>query len=136
MIVHGRNPQGACARHRSERRHAGGRTHKRGLNTKVHLAVDAHGMPLRVVVTAGPVADCAQARALTRGMAAGHLVADKGYDTNEIVADAQQRGMAVVIPPRKHRRDYDRYLYRLRHLVENAILKLKGWRGIATARAF
>ncbi|MDR0352438.1 MAG: IS5/IS1182 family transposase, partial [Opitutaceae bacterium] len=27
---------------------------------------------------------------------------------------------------------YDRYLYRLRHLVENAILKLKGWRGIAT----
>ena len=68
-------------------------------------------------------------------MAAGHLVADKGYDTNEIVADAQQRGMAVVIPPRKHRvvqRDYDRYLYRLRHLVENAILKLKGGRGIAT----
>jgi transposase len=43
--------------------------------------------------------------------------------------------MTVVIPPRKHRvapRTYDRYLYRLRHLVENAILKLKGWRGIAT----
>ena len=112
MIVHGRNPQGACARHRSERRHAGGRTHKRGLNTKVYLAVDAHGMPLRVVITAGPVADCTQARAL-------------------------RRGMAVGIPPRKHRvvqRDYARYLYRLRHLVENAILKLKGWRGITTAK--
>jgi transposase len=43
--------------------------------------------------------------------------------------------MTVVILPRKHRvapRNYDRYLYRLRHLVENAILKLKGRRGIAT----
>jgi hypothetical protein len=37
--------------------------------------------------------------------------------------------------PRKHRvvpRNYDRYWYRLRHLVENTILKLKGWRGIVT----
>ena len=43
--------------------------------------------------------------------------------------------MVVVIPPRRNWReqlDYDRYLYRLRHLVENAFLKLKRWRGIAT----
>ncbi len=33
---------------------------------------------------------------------------------------------------RKEQRDYDRYLYRLRHLVENAFLHLKCWRGIAT----
>ena len=60
---------------------------------------------------------------------------DKGYDTNAIVADAQKHGMSVVIPPRKHRvvqRDYDRYLYRLRHLLENVFLKLKSWRGIVT----
>jgi transposase len=72
---------------------------------------------------------------LTQDIAAENLVADKGYDTNEIIENARHRGMTVVIPPRKHRvapRNYDRYLYRLRHLVENAILKLKGWRGIAT----
>ena len=43
-----------------------------------------------------------------------------------------------VIPPKKNRlvqRDYDKYLYKLRHLVENAILRLKGWRGIATRYA-
>ncbi|MDR0249755.1 MAG: IS5/IS1182 family transposase, partial [Burkholderiales bacterium] len=43
-----------------------------------------------------------------------------------------------VIPPKKNRkeqREYDRYLYRLRHLVENAFLHLKAWRGIATRYA-
>jgi transposase len=46
--------------------------------------------------------------------------------------------MKPVIPPRKHRivqRDYDKYLYKLRHLVENAMLHLKRWRGIATRYA-
>ncbi|MCI8813012.1 MAG: transposase, partial [Oscillibacter sp.] len=32
---------------------------------------------------------------------------------------------------RKHLREYDEYLYKLRHLVENAFLLLKRWRGIA-----
>ena len=44
----------------------------------------------------------------------------------------------VVIPPRGNRchpRTYDRDLYRLRHLVENAFLHLKRWRGIATRYA-
>ena len=46
--------------------------------------------------------------------------------------------MAAVIPPKKNRkepREYDKELYKLRHLVENAFLKLKGRRGIATRYA-
>ncbi|MCL2021484.1 MAG: IS5/IS1182 family transposase, partial [Betaproteobacteria bacterium] len=30
---------------------------------------------------------------------------------------------------------YDKHLYRVRHLVENAFLQLKAWRGIATRYA-
>ena len=44
----------------------------------------------------------------------------------------------TVIPPRKNRkekRSYDKHLYRHRHLVENAFLHLKRWRGIATRYA-
>ena len=66
------------------------------------------------------------------------LLGDRGYDTNEIVAFALQEGMEVVIPPKKNRknkREYNKYLYRLRHLVENAFLILKRWRGIATRYA-
>jgi transposase len=65
-------------------------------------------------------------------------LADRGYDTNAILAQAEAQGMIPVIPPRKHRlvqRDYDKYLYKLRHLVENAVLHLKRWRGIATRYA-
>jgi transposase len=100
--------------------------------------VDAHGNPVRVLVTAGATADCTQAGGLIEGLTAEHLLADRGYDTNAILEQAAHQGMNPVIPPRKHRlvqRDYDRYLYKLRHLVENAVLHLKGWRGIATRYA-
>ena len=113
-------------------------THKRGLNTKIHLAVDANGMPVRVLITKGTRADCKEAIHLIEGISAENLLADRGYDTNKIIAYATSVGMKVVIPPKKNRRkkrDYDEYLYRIRHLVENAFLVLKRWRGIATRYA-
>ena len=75
---------------------------------------------------------------MIEGITAKSLLADRGYDSNAIVAQAEQQGMEVVIPPRKNRtqpRDYDKELYKLRHLVENAFLHLKRWRGIATRYA-
>lgn len=72
------------------------------------------------------------------GIAAEHLIADNGYDSDAIVDQATSRGMNVGIPPRKNRttqRLYDEELYKLRHLVENAFLHLKRWRGIATRYA-
>ena len=71
-------------------------------------------------------------------MTAEHLLADKGYDSDAIVKQAAEQGMVAVIPPRNNRkvkRNYDKNLYRLRHLVENAFLHLKRWRGIATRYA-
>jgi transposase len=72
------------------------------------------------------------------GFKMDYLLADKGYDSDAIVAHAQAQGAQAVIPPRKHRkqpRTYDKALYKLRHLVENAFLHLKRWRGIATRYA-
>lgn len=84
------------------------------------------------------MADCTQAAALIEGLPADYLVADKGYDTDSIAQAAVTAGMEVVIPPRsnrKHPRPYDEHIYTLRHLVENAFLRLKQWRGIATRYA-
>ena len=111
---------------------------KGGLNTKIHLAVDANGMPVRILVTEGTRADCKEAVHLIEGISAQALLADRGYDTNDILAYAVSAGMEPVIPPKKNRkeqRDYDKYLYKLRHLVENCFLALKRWRGIATRYA-
>ena len=91
-----------------------------------------------MVVTAGPRADCTQASRLIEGIDADHLIADKGYDTDAILEQARLQGMNAVIPPktnRKEQRPYDEEIYKLRHLVENAFLKLKRWRGIATRYA-
>jgi transposase len=102
------------------------------------LAVDAHGMPVRVRITAGPKADCTEASHLIEGIAAQYLLADRGYDSDAIIAQAKDQGMQPVIPPksnRKDKRDYDKAIYMCRHLVENAFLKLKKWRSIATRYA-
>jgi transposase len=95
-------------------------------------------MPLRDIVTEANRADCAEAAHLISGFEAEHLIADKGYDSEAIVEQAKRQGMGVVIPPRSNRREkrvYDAHLYKQRHLVENAFLGLKGWRGIATRYA-
>ena len=110
----------ASARHGRSRRQSGGRSRQRGLTTKLHLAVDAHGMPVRMLATAGTVADCTRAEALLGGIAAEYLLADRGYDTNTALAAA---------------REYDRALYQARHLVESGFSKLKEWRGVATRHA-
>ena len=130
--------QGASARGGSPGRQPGHGPLKRGLNTKIHLAVDAFGLPVRVLITEGTAADCSLAPRLIAGFSADCLIADKGYDSDAIVAQAREQGMEPVIPPRKNRkvlRDYDRYPCKLRHLVENAFLHLKRWRGIATRYA-
>ena len=95
-------------------------------------------MPVRMFITAGSVADCSQAHRLIKGIDAGHLLADKGYDSSALVDSVRQAGINPVIPPRKSRKNlryYDKYLYRLRHLIENAFLELKRWRGISTRYA-
>jgi len=65
---------------------------------------------------------------LIDGLLADYLLADRAYDINEIVKWALEHGMITVIPPKKNRldqREYDEYLYKVRHIVENTILKLK-----------
>jgi len=75
---------------------------------------------------------------LIDGIEAEYLLADRGYDSDEIVDKAENQGMKVVIPPRKNRqskRKYDKSLYKIRRIVENSFLHLKRWRGIATRYA-
>ena len=104
-----------------------------GPNTKLHLAVDAHGMSANLRVAAGTVADYTQAAALLDGIAAEHLLADRGYDTNRVLAAARERGMTPVIPSKRNRkvaREYDAVLYQARHLVANGFERFKAWQRV------
>ena len=89
-------------------------------------------------ITSGTVADCQLGEKLIEEIDADYLLADKGYDSDAIIEAARLNGMESVIPPRKNRKEqrpYDREIYKLRCLIENAFLALKKWRDIATRYA-
>ena len=64
------------------------------------------------------------------------VIADKGYDSNAIIAHVETQVQAkAVIPPRsnrKQRRGYDKTLYKLRNRIERCFSKLKQFRRFAT----
>lgn len=64
------------------------------------------------------------------------ILADKGYDADDRVLNPlREAGKEIVIPPKKNRKDqreYDKELYKARHLIENFFCRLKQYRAIAT----
>lgn len=105
------------------------------MTTKIHMLVDAMGHPLRFVLTGGQINDCTQAEILLENVGAQAILADKGYDTDKILAQVNQSGAKAVIPSKSNRkiqREYDRELYKQRNWIERAFNRLKYYRRIAT----
>ena len=104
-----------------------------GFSTKIHIAVDALGNPLRLILTAGQRHDSPQAAHLIEDYEPQALIADKGYDSDSLIEAITAKGIKVVIPPKKNRlepREYDRHLYRERHLIECFINRIKHYRRV------
>ncbi|WP_228706569.1 IS5 family transposase [Psychrobacter sp. Sarcosine-02u-2] len=108
-----------------------------GATTKIHLSCDADGYPLHFKITGGDVHDSQVAGELIDMIGqADYFIADKGYDSETIRDKARSHNMIPVIPKRKNAKqpnpEFDSYLYKLRHLVENMFARLKHFRSIAT----
>nr|WP_197355285.1 IS5 family transposase [Ralstonia pseudosolanacearum] len=105
-----------------------------GLSTKIHLAVDSRGRPVRIVLTGGHRNDITQAWALLAGFKPQYVLADKGYDSRALVELIEVQGSEAVIPPRSCQRPraYDKARYRLRNRIERCFARLKQWRRVAT----
>jgi len=123
---------------RAEKKHGGqeaqalGRS-RGGFSTKIHLAVDALGNPLRFILTGGECHESPHASALIEGYSMQALIGDKGYDSADLIKALIAAGVEAVIPPRVNRteqREYDKHLYRERHLVECFINKVKHYRRV------
>lgn len=94
------------------------------------------GNPIGFVLTPGQACDLDGADVLLPLVEAQIVLADKGYDADDrVITPLVQAGKSVVIPPKRNRkiqRDYDKELYKSRHLIENFFCKLKQFRAIAT----
>jgi transposase len=111
--------------------------HSRGrMSTKIHALVDALGNPLRFLLTPGQAHDLTGADALLPNMTANLLIVDRAFDADaRVLRPLAAAGKSAVIPPRPNRltpRQFDRELYKARHLIENFFCRLKQFRAIAT----
>ncbi|WP_156429016.1 IS5 family transposase [Paracoccus aminovorans] len=108
-----------------------------GFTTKVHLRVNAAGLPMRSDITPGQTSaylgfDLVMDDNLPEPCI---LLADRGYDSDKVRKNMEARSILPGVPMRKSRRlrvADDRRLYRLRNLVERCFHKLKNARRVAT----
>ena len=95
------------------------------------------GNPTQFYLTPGQAHDLQGADALLSGVEADFFLADKAYDAQERVIDKlREKNCQVVIPSKSSRiqpREYDKHLYKARHLIENFFAKLKQYRAICGA---
>jgi transposase len=104
-----------------------------GFSTKIHATVDALGNPLRLLLTGGQRGDATQAIPLLEGFDFAGVMADRGYDADDILDFIAQNEAEAVIPAKKNRvvqRETDWHTYKDRHLVECFMNKIKQYRRI------
>ena len=93
------------------------------------------GLPVKLLLTPGQASDVSQAKTLIDGVPFEVVIADKGYDSQEVVAAVEGKGGEAVVPSRsnaKTPRATDWARYKDRNLVERFWAKAKQYRRVAT----
>ena len=110
-----------------------------GNTSKIHLVVDAHGNPIRFIITDGVTHDVKAAPDLIDTLDLSDIAilgADKGYDSQRFREKVEESQTLANIPRKRNTKlsneHMDWHLYKSRHLVENAFCRIKHYRGIAT----
>src|SRR5712691_4615481 len=107
---------------------------KGGMTTKILALTDALGNLVRFVLLPGQRFDTIGVPPLIEGVKFGALIADKAFDSNDIIANLNERGAKIVIsqhPRRTTPLQIDTEMYKWRHLIENFFCKLKEFKRIA-----
>jgi transposase len=106
-----------------------------GFGTKLHGGFNGLGQPVELTVTPGQASDIGQAETLLADHDPETVVADKAYDSDDLVEVIESRGGEAVIPSRANRlapRELDGHTYRERNLAERFWSQAKQFRRVAT----
>ena len=106
------------------------------MTTKIHVLVDADGLPITIKLTPGQAHDGRSAADMLDGIGPDQiLLGDRAYDSDALRERLAGRGAWANIKPLANRIDppaFSAFLYRYRNLVERFFNKLKHFRAIAT----
>lgn len=106
-----------------------------GLSTKVHVVVDALGLPITFEITEGQRHDNRPAKELVARVRSTCLLADKAYDSDVFRAALAEQNCVPVIPSngsRAQKLPYDKERYKARSEIECTFSLLKQARRFAT----
>src|SRR6202035_5046792 len=93
---HRQGPPARTGRKRGTSSQAIGRS-KGGMTTKILALTDALGNLVRFTLLPGQRFDTVGVPPLIEGVAFGALIADKAFDSNDIIANLNERGAKIVI---------------------------------------
>jgi IS5 family transposase len=67
------------------------------------MAVDSYGLPIHFRITGGEVHDCKEAPKLIAELpSADYIIADRGYDSEDVRTQIIDKGAIPVIPRKKN----------------------------------
>ena len=121
---------------RGAERNALGRS-RGGFSTKINARTNADGLPIGIVITPGQAHDVTAFSALMQEIDCDpeQMLGDKGYDSEAVRNDIEQRGGEAAIPStatRKIQHAVDKALYALRNRIERFFNRAKNSRRVAT----
>jgi transposase len=106
-----------------------------GLTTRIVALVDALVSLIDFALLPGQGQDSRGVAPLIERLTFGSFLGDKAFDSDKLRAELRERGAAAVIPPKRNGKEpieYDREMYKWRHLLENFFAAIKEFRRIAT----
>ena len=123
-------------RKRGAERNALGRS-RGGFSTKINARTNAEGLPIGIVITPGQAHDVTAFAALMQEIDCDpeQMLGDKGYDSEAVRHDIEQRGGQAAIPStatRKMQHAVNKALYALRNRIERFFNRAKNSRRVAT----
>jgi transposase len=109
----------------------------RGFSTKINARTNADGLPIGIEITPGQFHDVTAYPALMNDIDCDpeQMLGDKGYDSQAVRRDIEQRGGEAVIPSlasRKIQHAVDKAVYALRNRIERFFNRAKNSRRVAT----
>ena len=108
-----------------------------GFSTKINARTNAEGLPIGVVITPGQAHDVTAFPALMQEIDRDpeQMLGDKGYDSEAVRNDIEERGGEAAIPStatRKIQHAVDKALCALRNRIERFFNRAKNSRRVAT----